>query len=101
MFSGAPGMPMEVMRALAKTAGVQLYVGAGDDVVDGRGSCLMVHAGATRHDERTVRLPHSVASVAMLSPLTSEAVSVPCAQPCTSFQTPPLAPGASRLFCFT
>ena len=101
VFSGAPGMPMEVMRALAKTAGVHLYVDAGDDVVDGRGSCLMVHAGATRHDERTVRLPHSVASVAMLSPLTSEAVSVPCAQPCTSFQTPPLAPGASRLFCFT
>ena len=102
VFAGAPGMPAPVMRALAADAGVHLYLEHGDDVVDGRGNCLMLHAGPSHHDRRVVRLPRTVRAVTMHDASSPEPTSVPCEDgDCAQFSTPDrLAPGATRLFCF-
>lgn len=54
IYSAAPCMPAETLRAFARDAGVHLYVGTGDLVHASKG-LLAIHAGAA--GEKTIRLP--------------------------------------------
>jgi hypothetical protein len=53
-WSGVPSLPATALRAIARRAGVHLYVETGDQVIAGSGF-LALHAAWS--GERTVRLP--------------------------------------------
>ena len=106
VFSSTPGMPVQLWRALAATAGVHMYVDdsacsvdpdawEAADSVEVRGRFLLVHAAATCSGvaavRRAVRLPAAVKAV------TAEGGATVCTD-CDTFQTPPMVAGDVHLF---
>ena len=61
VYSGSPGLPAALWRALAADAGVHLYSSSAGDVVEAAGNSLMVMAATT--GARTLALPTAVARV--------------------------------------
>jgi hypothetical protein len=110
VFSAAPGLPVQLWRALAIHAGVHLFLPNAEacvhnpdawevhDAVEVRGRFLMVHAsavcsGAARLP-REVRLPRAVGTVV------DEANATVCTG-CAGFQTAPMRAGEVQLYTLT
>ena len=107
VFSASPGLPVQLWRVLAVTAGVHMYLpdsspcshdpGAWQvsDAVEVRGRFLMVHASAVcsgaAQRARTVQLPQAVAAVL------DEANATVCSS-CSCFTTIPMVAGEVLLY---
>jgi hypothetical protein len=57
VFVGDPVLPLELLRGICRYAGVHLWTGGGEDVVNVGNGWVMVHA--SRDGQRTLRLPAS------------------------------------------
>ena len=106
IFTGSPGLPVQLWTALARGAGVHMYVDNQycaqtlvswqvADVVEVHGSQLMVHASAACSGDvampRTISLPLAAAFVY------DEANATVCSA-CRQFATPPMFAGEVHLY---
>jgi hypothetical protein len=106
VFSGSPGLPVQLWTALAASAGVHMYVDNRHcdltpaswqvaDVVEAHGNQLMVHASAACSGDqrlpRVVTLPHVAACVR------DEANETVCIA-CRTFATAPMFAGEVQLY---
>jgi hypothetical protein len=106
VFSGSPGLPVQLWTALAKSAGVHMYVDNRHcdltpaswqvaDVVEAHGNQLMVHASAACSGDqrlpRVVTLPHVAACVR------DETNATVCSA-CRTFATAPMFAGEVQLY---
>lgn len=55
VFVGEPGLPLELLRGIARYAGVPLWTDGGDDVVDAGAGWVMIHAA--RDGQRVLKMP--------------------------------------------
>jgi hypothetical protein len=98
-FIGTPGPPTALWRALARAAGVHMFVDDhGGDAVETGGAGLLFLAGGqnSTQSQRSIHLPGNFT-------VSNEFGNVVCSEaaPCTSFQTAPMGPGENRLYWLT
>jgi hypothetical protein len=95
VFSGTPALPHTLLREIAQTAGVHIYVDSGSSVgggmVDIMGNTVVVHAGAAA-GVRRVTLPGPAVPT-----VEAEDGSIVCSN-CTNFATKALRAGSSAVF---